>query len=56
VFYSLFFRKKLAWSKANRMLNFDRFYPIPLLGFPIISAIYVEGMKTAIMIDQPEVL
>jgi predicted permease len=47
--------KKYGWSKNDWLLNLNcRAGDTSFLGFPIIEALYgQEGMKTAILVDQP---
>jgi predicted permease len=54
-FYCFAFRKKYGWSKIDWLLNLNcRAGNTSFLGFPIIEALYgQEGMKTAILVDQP---
>jgi predicted permease len=49
------FGKKYGWSKIDWLLNLNcRAGNTSFLGFPIIEALYgQEGMKTAILVDQP---
>jgi predicted permease len=50
-----FLGKKYGWSKIDWLLNLNcRAGNTSFLGFPIIEALYgQEGMKTAILVDQP---
>jgi predicted permease len=53
-FYCFAFRKKYGWSKIDWLLNLNCRAGNTSFGFPIIEALYgQEGMKTAILVDQP---